>query len=310
MTAFCVSATPNVPPNARWMQNGVTVVGGHGAGDALNQLNMPCGIYVDDDQTVFVVDESNHRIVAWRPNATSGQMVAGGNGEGSRADQLSHPSSMIVDKETDSLFICDCGNSRVVQWSRRKGTTSGETIIGNICIGALTMDDQRFLYISHSDGVTRYRVGETIGTVVAGGNGVGNDLNQLNHPTYVTVDRDHSVYVSDWYNHRVMKWKKGAKEGIVVAGDRGEGYGLRQLHAPREVLVDSSGTAYVADYGNHRVTRWHEGAAEGNVIVGGHDRGGRANQFNQPLGLSFDQHGNLYVADCHNHRVQRFSIEQ
>jgi sugar lactone lactonase YvrE len=264
---------------------------------------------VDDDQTVFVVDESNHRIVAWKPDATSGQVVAGGNGEGSRVDQLNNPSDMVFDKETDTLFICDFMNHRVVRWPRRNGT-SGETIIENIDIGGLTLDDQRLLYVSHPDRVTRYRVGETSGTVVAGGNGQGNDLNQLSCPIFVTVDRDHSVYVSDWHNHRVMKWVKGAKEGLVVAGDRGEGYGLRQLHSPRAILVDRLGTVYVADYGNHRVTRWHEGATEGNVIVGGNDRGGRENQFNQPLGLSFDRHGNLYVANCHNHRVQRFSIEQ
>ena len=33
--------------------------------------------------------------------------------------------------------------------------------------------------------------------VVAGGNGKGNHLNQLNCPTYIFVDQNHSVYVSD-----------------------------------------------------------------------------------------------------------------
>jgi hypothetical protein len=53
---------------------------------------------------------------------------------------------------------------------------------------------------------------------VAGGNGEGNNLNQFNHPSYIFVDEDHSVYVSDLMNHRVMKWMEGAEEGIVVAG--------------------------------------------------------------------------------------------
>jgi hypothetical protein len=65
-------------------------------------------------------------------------------------------------------------------------------------------------------------MGEMNGTVVVGGNIRGDSLNQLNIPTYVFVDRDHSVYVSDSSNNRAMKWVKDAKEGIVVAGGRGE----------------------------------------------------------------------------------------
>ncbi|CAF4389554.1 unnamed protein product, partial [Rotaria sp. Silwood2] len=94
------------------------------------------------------------------------------------------------------------------------------------------------------------RRGESQGTVVAGGNGSGNRLDQLSSPAYVFVDRDHSVYVSDWDNHRVMKWVEGAKQGIVVAGGQGKGNGLTQLSYPYGVVVDQLGTVYVADAGN------------------------------------------------------------
>ncbi|CAF1315403.1 unnamed protein product, partial [Rotaria magnacalcarata] len=72
------------------------------------------------------------------------------------------------------------------------------------------MDEQRYLYVSNYEKheVRRYQLGENIGTLVAGGNGRGNGLNQLNCPTYLFVDRQQNVYVSDYWNHRVMKWKK------------------------------------------------------------------------------------------------------
>ena len=267
---------------------------------------------MDDDQTVLIADHDNHRIVEWKSGATSGQVVAGGNGQGNRTDQLNQPSDVIVDKETDSLIICDYENRRVMRWSRRS-RTSGETIIDNISCWGLTMDQERCLYVSDigEHEVRRYRVGETNGTVVAGGNGQGDRLNQLNDPTYVFVDRDHSVYVSDSWNHRVMKWVKGAKEGIVVAGGRGQGNALTQLSNPQGgVFVDPLGTVYVADTGSHRVMRWYSGATHGNVIVGGSGDGQQANQFYGPIGLSFDRHGNLFVTDYGNHRVQRFSIEK
>ncbi|CAF1443739.1 unnamed protein product [Rotaria sordida] len=309
---FCFIPAPlrasltDIRPNTKWIQNGLTVAGGNGPGSRINQLHGPCGLYVDDDQTIYVADMSNHRIVEWKCGATTGQVVAGGNG----AHQLNCPYDVIIDKERDSLIISDYNNKRVVRWPRRNGT-SGETIISNIgCVG-LTMDENGSLYVvdygKHE--VRRYRIGDTEGMVVAGGNGQGNRLDQLSDPRYVFVDRDHSVYVSDFNNHRVMKWEEGAKQGIVVAGSQGAGNSLTQLYNPMGVVVDQLDTVYVADYANHRVMHWSKGATQGSVVVGGNGQGAQSNQLSYPMGLSFDRHGNLYVAEYNNRRVQKFNIE-
>ncbi|CAF4215347.1 unnamed protein product [Rotaria sordida] len=243
--------------------------------------------------------------------ATNGQVVAGDHDAGNRLDQLNGPTDVLIDKETESLIICESWNQRVVRWSRRSGTTQGETLIDNISCWGLAMDDQRYLYISdtNEDEVRRYQIGDKNGTIVAGGNGKGADLNQLNFPTYIFVDQQQTVYVSDSSNHRVIKWNKGAKEGIVVAGGQGKGNALTQMSYPQGLFVDTLGTIYVADSRNHRVMCWPKGAKQGTVILGGNGGGEGASQFNYLRGLSFDRYGNLYVVDCKNHRVQRFSIE-
>ncbi|CAF1277297.1 unnamed protein product [Rotaria sordida] len=123
------TALPNISPNARWTQNGIIVAGGHEKGNALNQLHHPCGLYVDDDQSVLIADHYNHRIVEWKCGATSGQVMAGGNGPGNRNDQLYCPSDVIVDKETNSLIICDRYNRRVMQWPRRSEISWSESFI-------------------------------------------------------------------------------------------------------------------------------------------------------------------------------------
>ena len=210
------------------MENGITIGGTHGHDNGLKQLLCPYALYIDDaddDQTIFIADLGNHRIMKWKNGARSGQVAAGGNGRGNRTDQLDEPSGVLVNKAIDSLIIGDSRNRRVVRWSRRKGTTSGEVIIENIACEAVAMDDSGFLYVSDSEKheVRRYRIGETQGTVVADGNGLGDRLNQLNYPTHVLVDQNHSVYVSDNQNNSLMKWNKDATEGIVVAGGRGEG---------------------------------------------------------------------------------------
>ncbi|CAF0848825.1 unnamed protein product [Adineta steineri] len=83
--------------NTKWKQHGITIAGGHGQGNQLNQLNGPEGIYVDDDhQTIYIADSRNHRIVEWKYGAKNGQIVAGGNGKGDRSDQLSWPTGVII----------------------------------------------------------------------------------------------------------------------------------------------------------------------------------------------------------------------
>ena len=187
-----------LPKNARWSQNGVTVAGGNGNGNALNQLCCPYGLDIDDDnQCIIIADYLNHRILEWKIGASHGKVIAGGRGQGNRLDQLYYPTDVLIDKETNSLFIADLGNRRVLRWSRRQETTQGEVMVDNIDCRGLAIDHQRYLYVSDfgKDQVRRYTIGDKNGIVVAGGNGRGNQLNQLNWPTYLFVDEEQAVHV-------------------------------------------------------------------------------------------------------------------
>ncbi|CAM4842340.1 unnamed protein product, partial [Rotaria magnacalcarata] len=151
-------------------------------------------------------------------NATrvqNGVTIAGGNWRGYATNQLNEPHGLFVDDD-QTVVIADYMNHRIMQWK------NGDT---------------------------------TNGQAVAGGNGEGDGLSQLNWPRYLFVDQDHSVYVSDRDNHRVMKWVEGAKESIVAAGGQGYGDALTQLSYPNVLFVDTLGTLYVADLGNHRIMR-------------------------------------------------------
>ncbi len=296
--------------DSKWKQFGVTIAGGNDRGDQLNQLSCPYGIFINDEKTLYIADYLNHRIVEWKLNATNGQIVAGGNGQGNQMNQLYYPTDVIFDKETNSLIIADAGNRRVMRWSRQNNI-NGEIIIADIDCRGLAMDKNGSLYVSNREKneVRRWKRGERNGTIVAGGNGEGNQLNQLNCPTYIFIDSDYSLYVSDFYNHRVMKWTKDAQTGIIVAGGNGQGVSLTQLNYPQVVIVDQLGQIYVVDWENRRVMRWCKGHTEGTVVVGGYGSGRQSNQLYCPKGLSFDREVNLYVADSGNHRIQKFEIE-
>ena len=301
----------------KWKVDGQTIAGGNYYGDKLNQLYYPNGIYVDDEeQCIYIADAGNHRIVKWKLDGRSdhGEIVAGGNGQGNRIDQLNCPTDMILDEKKKSLIICDRGNRRVVRWSLQNPNGDKEILIENIKCWGLMMNKNGDLFVSdrENDAVKRWRKGEIKkgkeGRIVAGGNGKGNKLNQLNNPTYIFIDGEETIYVSDRLNHRVMKWLKGASEGIVVAGGQGQGNSLKQLYSPEGLVVNEVGDIYVADWGSHRIMCWLLGLKEGRVVVDGNGEGKGSNQLTYPFGLSFDVENNLYVADWYNHRIQRFGI--
>ncbi|CAF0907960.1 unnamed protein product [Adineta steineri] len=303
---YCPTMTNKI--NLKWKQNAITVAGGNGQGQQLNQLYYPSGIFIDENKNIFIADHYNHRIVEWKYNAKEGQIIASGNGKENQMDQLYYPIDVIVDQQNHSIIVADYGNRRVIQWMNQ----TQQILIENIYCYGLAVDKHGFLYVSDwvKNEVRRWKMGEynNEGIVVAGGNSRGNQLNQLNSPRFIFVDEDQSVYVPDRDNHRVMKWIKDAKEGTIVAGGNDYGENLNQLYHPEGVVVDDLGQIYVADEGNHRIMRWCEGKEEGEIVVGGNGFGSQPNQLYSPADLSFDDEGNLYVADQFNNRIQKFEI--
>lgn len=293
------------------IHDSVTVAGVTGAGDALNQLRNPWGLYVDDDQTVYVADCSNHRIMVYNHGVTTGRVLFSHNAKEEQQTQLNGPKDLTIDKTNKSFIISDYNNERIVRWCLQSNAKV-ETIVSNTRCHGLAIDDRGFLYVvdENKHEVRRYKMGENQGTIVAGGNGQGHGLNQLSNPTYIFVDKKYSVFVSDTNNHRVMKWREGAKYGTIVAGSQSQGDGLNQLSYPYGIVVDALGTLYVADCLNNRIMSWIQGHTEGSVFVGGRIPGTQLNELCGPVGLSLDVQGNLYVSESRNNRVRRFNIRR
>ncbi|CAF1152822.1 unnamed protein product [Adineta steineri] len=298
--------TPSIiiSSKTKWKQNAVTVAGGNGPGNQLNQLNQPRGIHVDDD-SIYIADTDNHRVVRWEFSADKGEIVAGGTGPGHELYQLNFPLDVVLDKEKKYIIICDHRNVRVVQWSLQNSQNQQE-LIKIVCSG-LAMDNNGDLYISDwsEHKVIRWQQGDKQGTIVAGGHGKGNQLNQLNQPNYIFVDEHHSVYVADGTNNRVVKWMKNATGGTLIAPWANS----NSMYGPISVIVNHIGNVYVSTQKSHRIKRWSRGALDGPTIVGENEGGSGPTQLGYPSDLSFDRHGNLYVVDYRNSRIQKFVID-
>ena len=100
------------------------------------------------------------------------------------------------------------------------------------------MDDEGSLYVSDADGATVRRYGRRSGRKevrVADVHGEGAALDKLTRLRQIFVDADHSVYVPDRDDHRVVKWKKGATEAEVLLGGTRGGSTNRQFNEPGSI---------------------------------------------------------------------------
>ncbi|CAF1377683.1 unnamed protein product [Adineta steineri] len=295
----------------KWKLDFSIVAGGNGYGTNLNQVSLTRGIYIDDDnQTIYITQYNSDRVVGWKFGEKSGEVVAGGNGPGGDLNQLQDPSDVTVDKKNNLLIICDQGNKRVVQWSRRN-QTDPKIIISKIECNGVTIDDNGDIYVSEGENhtVIQLKQGEAQATIVAGGNECGYEPNQLNNPTYICIDEQYSIYVSDHEYGRVTKWIKNAKEGIIVA--------KKQIPDPIPqpsfysfgMAVDYFGNVYVSDTHDRRIVRWLKGSKDCYIIMNGDSDERPLEPFNTPAAISLDREGNLYVFDNQKNQIIKFDID-
>ena len=314
--SYSGTATENIDyENENWPVS--TVAGGNNFGTNSNQLAYPHGLHVNSAGDIYIVNRSTHSVVKWAAGSESGVVVAGGS-EGYGLDQLKDPDGIHIDS-SGNIYIADAGSMRIVKWE--EGASQGVVVAGQTNNQGddddelnhpknIFVDSSGNIYISDTFNhrVMKWDAGASLGTLVAGGIGMGSSNKHLNSPRGIYVDSEGSIFIVDKDQHRVMKWESGSDEGIVVAGGNGAGSALNQLDHPTDLFFGSDGYMYISDKSAHRVVKWKPGANEGVVIAGGNGDGSSDNQLSDPQGVYLDNDGNLYVSDTRNHRIQKIQI--
>ncbi|CAF2998502.1 unnamed protein product [Rotaria sp. Silwood2] len=148
--------------------------------------------------------------------------------------------------------------------------------------------------------IIQWKMGDTNGQVVAGGNGLGNRLNQLNCPSDMLIDKQtDSLIICDRENRRVVRWSRrsGTTQGEIII-DNIMCAGL---------AMDNQKYLYISDTDKHKVRRYQIGDKNGTLVAGNNGNGAGLNEFDFPAYIFVDQQQAVYVSDRDNHRVMKWN---
>ncbi|CAM4786685.1 unnamed protein product [Rotaria magnacalcarata] len=252
------------------------------------------GIYITDNDTVYIANSVNNRIVIVSPNSTTASAIIGSD-PGNSLTQLNYPVDLFV--TSGGIYVLDPYNYRVVEWN--KNETNSTSVAETTGVSGGTMDFNKF-------GIS-YQI---FFDVFAGTSTAGDGPCVLYCPYGIFVDNALTLYIADKYNHRIQRWKFNACWGDTVA-DRvtQTGISLYLLNYPTAVVLGMNPYMHICDKNNNRILRWAPDACAGDCIAGcSMTTEASINQLNSPFTIVFDSQGSLYVSDTGNNRVQKFLV--
>ncbi|MEI7554897.1 hypothetical protein [Candidatus Chlorohelix sp.] len=283
-----------------------------------DSLNVPRGVAVAPDGSVFIADSNNNRVLRYTAGSTTASAVWGQSGSfaantennGSTPgtpsdDSLSGPIGMAFTSD-GSMYVADTGNNRVLFFPA----------------------DSSGIPAQHATRVYGQKDAYTTGDANKGGIGA----QTLNQPDSIAIASG-GIFISDSSNNRVLYYS-----GISNTADRVYGqatfaggganrtnvptYGPTSLYLPYGVAVDASGNLYVADNLNNRVLFFPADSsgvpandAEATRVYGqanftdhGYNRGSTPgiNTLSKPYGITLADDGSLYVVEWGNNRALHY----
>ena len=94
-----------------------TTVFGGSCGANLNQFGIVSSFYMDSVGNFYVADNTNHRLMFWAANTTSGVLLAGvTNLLGNDSRHLYYPQDVTLDEARGFLYVADTNNHRIIRY--------------------------------------------------------------------------------------------------------------------------------------------------------------------------------------------------
>ncbi|KAK3604998.1 hypothetical protein CHS0354_000663 [Potamilus streckersoni] len=204
-------------------------------------------------------------------------------------------SAVVVDTLNSKVYVADQTNNRVLRYSRSKFVLNGEP---EIVIGQVDFN-------SNISGTTR---------------------TTLSQPSGLAVNSRGDLYVSDFYNNRILRFNSAhlitlnnaPADELIGQTDfsvSSSGTSATSLNNPSGVAIDEQGNVFVSDLMNNRVLKYNQTSSSLNstasVVFGQNDftshlAGTSSSKLRNPSGITV-KNGALFVADRQNNRVLKFN---
>jgi len=329
-------------------------------------LSSPGGVAFDSANRMYIADLEGSRVLVFEDGSNEPSRVIGQddffsfaplrNRSGPDADTLGVPYTLDVDAH-DGLYVADTGSNRVLYFPF--GASNATRVYGQESFTAVELSgifSARTLALpvdvvhdSVSDGVfvtdylacrvLYYPPNETTASRVYGQPNFTTNLfdtgaGSLWLPAGLAVDSSGGLFISDFYNNRVVFCPPGSSVATQV-------YGQPDLHTPSDFFASINLPAkrngftgpygmalrvgdglYVADINQNRVLRFPVGEGVSGLVnataVWGQPEGDftaklegpvTAASLREPRAVRFDRKGRMFVADQQNHRVLRYDLD-
>jgi sugar lactone lactonase YvrE len=279
---------------------------GESSGSTATSLNNNYGIHVDRSGRLWVADFGNNRVLMFQgasvlpgfgstPDRVFGQPNFTTVTAGTSAIKMSGPVSVWVDA-ADNLWVSDSGNARILKFAAVSSLASGAaatSVLGQPDFTTKTTGKTAQKFSGPQgvmvDGAGRLWVADTnnhrvlrFDDAAALGNGAaasgvlgqpdfisgsnGTTAQSTNTPVAVVVDGAGTLYLAEYFNHRVLIFKNAAAkangaaaDGVIGQPDFTSNTGTRterKLAGPYGLALDEAGRLWVADSTNSRILRF------------------------------------------------------
>ena len=207
-----------------------TGIGGYNGNDQLAvnaQLNSPYGLFVTDDEEVFIADKQNHRVRKIDRNGMISTIAGNGddnyNGDGQLATSASLDRPTGVFQYKHEIYIADNGNNRIRKIDRNGiiSTIAGSEIC-NFPESIFVHNDE--VYFSSCNRVCKIRCNGMFKTLPRSEyNGFENDESSLNSSTGIFVDDDSQIFIADAFDHCIKRMDQDGRISTIsgTIGKRG-----------------------------------------------------------------------------------------
>ena len=267
----------------------------------ISDFYTPCGLALDNDGRLLVVEQYGHRISIF---SDDGQNKKSFGSYGSAPGQLDYPSGIAI-SATGDILVCDQGNHRIQIFSpvgkslRCVGSEGNGPLQFNCPVGISVNPHSNKIYIA-DHGNHRVQILNEDLTFFSTFGSKGSDNRQFHRLLDVSFDSTGNVYVADTDNHRVQIFTANG-EYIRQFGKKGSGEG--ELNEPKGIAIDTNDIVYVSEWYNHRISIF---TREGHFLRSFGSQGQGPGQFRNPSGITVSNNGVIYISDWNSGRVQVF----